>query len=227
MLYLVATPIGNLDDISYRQAKILSSSDYILAEDTRSYAILRQGIQERFHFQFIKKQTVISYYKEKEFEKLPFVIQLLNEGKTVSLVSESGMPVVSDPGQLLVRISIKKHIPFIIIPGPSSVDTAFGYSGFKTNQFMFAGFLSKKENEIKKQIEIWKQIKQVETKLAIIFFESPLRIQNTLKLLQDYFPESEICICREMTKKFEEIIRAKTKDILIENQKGEFTIVLY
>ncbi len=126
MLNIVATPIGNLDDISLRQEKTLLSSDIILAEDTRSAGILLDACRSRFQ-QIITNQLspkLISYYKEKEFEKLPEVIVLLKEGKNISLISESGMPLISDPGYLLVKTAIKEDIALTVIPGPSAVLTA-------------------------------------------------------------------------------------------------------
>jgi 16S rRNA (cytidine1402-2'-O)-methyltransferase len=136
MLYFVGTPIGNLEDISYRQAKILTSSDTILAEDTRSAQTLLHAIQNLFNLKSVSGQKLISYYKEKEFDKLPYVLNDLKEDKIVSLVTEAGMPIISDPGFLLVKTVIQQSIPYEVIPGPSAVTTALVHSGLKSEKFM-------------------------------------------------------------------------------------------
>lgn len=226
MLYIVATPIGNLDDLSIRQAKKLSESDIILAEDTRSAHILFDAIAKRFNYAPNPQHRIISYYKEKEFEKLPEIMDLLREGKSVSLISESGMPVISDPGFLLIKQVIKEHIPFTVIPGPSSVTTALIHSGFDTEQFMFVGFLPKKKSEIYKLFSRLKTVKVTFPKTSLVFFESAKRIQETLRIMDELFPNAQICICREMTKKFEEIIRGTPKDLFERKMKGELTVVI-
>ncbi|MEK7109754.1 MAG: SAM-dependent methyltransferase, partial [Patescibacteria group bacterium] len=129
MLNIVSTPIGNLDDLSIRQAKTLATSDIILSEDTRSAQTLLEAIKKRFTLT-VTCSTVWSYYKEKEFQKLPEIIDLLKEGKNISLISEAGTPLVSDPGYLLVKSCTQRNLPITVIPGPSAVTTALVYSGF-------------------------------------------------------------------------------------------------
>src|SRR3989344_5894625 len=124
MLYIVGAPIGNLDDLSIRQAKTLAASDIILAEDTRSTGLLLQRVVKTFGFARNSKQKLISYYKEKEFEKLPEVLELLRSDKSVCLISRSGMPLISDPGLLLVKYLVQKNIQFSVVPGPSAGITA-------------------------------------------------------------------------------------------------------
>jgi 16S rRNA (cytidine1402-2'-O)-methyltransferase len=226
MLYIVATPIGNLDDISYRQAKTLSISDIVLAEDTRSYAILRQGMEKRFSFQFNINQSVLSYYKQKEFEKLPDIISYLEEGKTISLVSESGMPLISDPGAFLINTCIRKSIPFNVIPGPSAVDTALVYSGFSAKQYLFMGFFPKRDNDITRFIKKITDISKILKDISIICFESPNRINKTQDLIKIKLPYCKVAICREMTKKYEEIIRYFENNIIYSKAKGEITIFI-
>ena len=145
MLYVVSTPIGNLDDLSIRQAKTLAASDIILAEDTRSAQILLDAVKKRFNIPVVCS-TVWSYYKEKEFQKLPEIIDLLKEGKNISLVSEAGTPLVSDPGYLLVKSCIQRNLPITVIPGPSAATTALVYSGFNPQEHMFLGFFPKKNH---------------------------------------------------------------------------------
>ena len=143
MLYVVATPIGNLDDLSIRQAKTLATSDIILAEDTRSAHTLLDAIKKRFILP-VTCSTVWSYYKEKEFEKLPEIIELLKQNKNISLISEAGTPLISDPGYLLVKNCIQRNLPMTVIPGASAITTALIYSGFNPHQHMFFGFFPKK-----------------------------------------------------------------------------------
>ncbi len=225
MLYIVATPIGNLDDLSLRAAKTLASSDIILAEDTRSAHILLDHIKKCYMLP-VTCSVIISYYKDCEFEKLPQVIDWLSEGKNISLISESGMPLISDPGYFLVVTCIKKGVQFTVIPGPTAVTTALVYSGFNPENFMFMGFLPKKESQVFRYIDILKSIKKINPKAVFIFYESPKRINKTLEIIGRLLPEAEICICREMTKKFEEIIRGKATDLLNRTYKGEIVLLV-
>ncbi|MDP2638811.1 MAG: ribosomal RNA small subunit methyltransferase I [Candidatus Azambacteria bacterium] len=228
MLYIVATPIGNLDDLSIRQAKTLLSSDIILAEDTRSANILFDAIKNRFPNlkSSINDLKIVSYYKEKEFEKLPQVIEWLKEDKIISLISESGVPLISDPGYLLVKTVIKEKIPFTVIPGGTAILTAIVHSGFDAKQFMFLGFLPKKESEKNKLINKLKSIKEILPEMVFVFFESGQRINATLKLFNDSGWNPYLAICRELTKKFEEIIRGKADELMDKRFKGEITVII-
>jgi 16S rRNA (cytidine1402-2'-O)-methyltransferase len=228
MLYIVGTPIGNLDDLSIRQAKTLSSSDIILAEDTRSAHILLLRIPQLFPNipNHPNPPKLISYYKDVEFQKLPVVIDLLKKGKTISLISESGMPLISDPGYLLVKTCIKEQIPYTVIPGPSAVTTSLLCSGFNPKEFMFLGFFPKKKSELYQLINRLKEIKKVFPEMVFIFYESPNRIHSTLQCIVTLEWDVEIVICRELTKKFEEIIRGKPADLLDRHYKGELTVVI-
>jgi 16S rRNA (cytidine1402-2'-O)-methyltransferase len=225
MLYIVSTPIGNLNDLSLRQAKTLSSSDIILAEDTRSAKTLLDAIKIRFNIPEVCS-IVWSYYKEKEFQKLPEIIDLLKEGKNISLISEAGTPLVSDPGYLLVKSCIKRNLPITVIPGPSAVTTALVYSGFNPGQHMFLGFFPKKESQIILLIEKLKKIKTIFPDMVFVFYESPLRINQTLHYINIMKCGFEIVISREMTKKFEEIIRGPIDELVKRDYKGEITVVI-
>ncbi len=226
MLYVVGTPIGNLNDLSLRQAQTLSSVDYILAEDTRSAKVLLKKIKELFKLPLNNNQVLISYYKEKEFEKLPEVLKLLKEDKNVALISESGMPLISDPGELLIKEVIKQNLPYTVVPGPNAALTALVHSGFNTNKFMFLGFLPRKESEIVKLIEKLKLFSQIDKDLVYIFYDSPMRINKTLEILERNVPQAEVVICRELTKKFEEITRGKPKELMKRTYKGEITLIV-
>lgn len=232
MLYIIATPIGNLNDLSYRAAKTLSESDIVLAEDTRSAGFLLSQVPLRFPSlpDFPDHPKTISYYKEKEFEKLPLVIEQLKQGKNISLISESGMPVISDPGYLLVNTCVKENIAYTVIPGPSAITTALAASGLnpsaKNGGFMFLGFFPKKQSEISKLLLRLIEVKKTFPEMIFVFFESPNRIHDTLTLISLTAPTSHIVICRELTKKFEEIIRGQAKDLMKRDYKGEIVMLL-
>jgi len=225
MLNIVATPIGNLDDLSLRQAKTLATSDIILAEDTRSAQTLLEAIKKRFGIT-VTCTTVWSYYKEKEFQKLPEIIDLLKQEKNISLISEAGTPLVSDPGFLLVKSCIQRNLPITVVPGPSAITTALVYSGFNPQEHMFFGFFPKKEGQLLQLIERLKQIKTIFPDMVFVFYESPLRIVKTLQLINQLEYGFEIVICREMTKKFEEIVRGPINELIKRDYKGEVTVVI-
>jgi len=225
MLYIVGTPIGNLEDVSYRQARTLTGSDIILAEDTRSAQTLLHAIEHLFGMKPKEGQKIISYYKEKEFEKLPAVIEYLEDGLDVSLISEAGMPVISDPGFLLIQTVIKKGLSYEVIPGPSAVTTALLHSGLKFSRFMFLGFFPKKELEFERLLIQIRDIREISNHTAFIAFESPHRINQALKVMEKVFPEAEIVIARELTKKFEEIYRGTASELKDKEYRGEITII--
>lgn len=228
MLFIVASPIGNLDDLSIRQAKTLTSSDIILAEDICSAHILLNACQFRFQLPKTNNQApqIISYYKETEFEKLPEIVDLLKQGKSISMISQAGTPLLSDPGYLLVKSCVQRGLPLTIVPGASAATTALIYSGFNPGQHMFLGFFPKKESQIVQLIDKLKKIKIVFPEMVFIFYESPLRINKTLQLINQLKCDFEIVICREMTKKFEEIIREPTDKLIKRTYKGEITVVM-
>lgn len=226
MLYIVSTPIGNLEDISFRQAVTLAQSEVILAEDTRSAHLLLSKMNELYGLPQQSNRKVISFYKNNEFEKVPDVLQWLKEGMEISLISEAGTPVISDPGYLLVKHVIKLGLPFTVIPGPSAVTTALIHSGFNPQQFMFIGFLPKRSTEIKKLLTKLIQVKQLMKNTVFVFFESPHRIKDTLLLIQEISPESILSISREMTKKFEETRRGTATELLAFEYRGELTVVI-
>ena len=225
MLYIVSTPIGNLDDLSFRQAKTLASSDIILAEDTRSAFVLLDAIKKRFPFP-ITCSKIWSYFKEKEFEKLPEIIDLLEQGKNISIISQAGTPLISDPGYLLVKTAIKKNLQITVIPGPSAIITGLVASGLNPKNFMFLGFLPKKESEKIKLINKLIEVKKIFADTVFIFYESPLRIKETLLCFKRLKWSPETVICREMTKKFEEIIHGNIEQLTDRDYKGEITVLV-
>ncbi len=226
MLYIVGTPIGNLEDLSLRQAKTIMKADIILTEDTRSTGLLKIQIEKLFSVKGNENQQLISYYKDNEFEKLPFALLQLKENKNVVMISESGMPLLSDPGFLLLKEVKQSNIPYTVIPGPSSITTAVVHSGIKPNSFVFMGFMPKKSNDKSKQIQKALNISKILNGCQILFFESPNRLHDTLTIIQEIAPDTHICICRELTKKFEEIVTGKASELLIYSFKGEIVLIL-
>lgn len=226
MFYIVGTPIGNIEDISFRAVKILTMSDVILCEDTRTFNFFYQRVQNLINIYPKKHQKIISYYKDKEFEKLPSILAYLKENKDVALVTESGMPTISDPGNILINQLIKIKSPFTIIPGPTAFVNALVLSGLFSGQLLFYGFFPKKISQVYQCIDTMIQIDKICPKISFAFYESPHRINKTLKIINQLIPNADICVCREMTKKFEEIIRAKSSELMNKRFKGEITVVL-
>ena len=213
-LYIVSTPIGNLDDITFRALDVLKNSDIILCEDTR------RSIKLLNHYKIKKK--LISYHKFNEKKKLTKIIEYFNEGKTLFLISNAGTPLLSDPGRLLVNQCLDSGIQITPIPGVSSVISAVSVSGFK-DQFLFYGFLPKTQNELDKVLNSLSQ-----SKFAQVFFIPSKKINIYIKNFKKHFSGRKIVIAKEMTKIHEAFIRENIDDLkLFENNlKGELTIVI-
>lgn len=216
-LYLVATPLGNLEDITYRALKVLAEVDLIAAEDTRHTLKLLN------HFGI--KQRMVSYYQHNERERSGEIIDKLCSGLNIALVSDAGMPGISDPGYYLVAEAIKQRITVIPIPGASAVITALAASGLPTNAFWFQGFLPRKAKE---QIGILTDLSEI--KGTLVFYEAPHRLEATLKNIFEVLGDREAVIARELTKVHEEFIRGSISEIISrvekDNFKGEFTILI-
>lgn len=213
-LYIVSTPIGNLEDISFRAVHILRNVDLVACEDTRVTNFLLQ--------QYDINNKTISYYSNVERSKLEFFINELKSGKSVSLVSDAGTPGISDPGNILISECIKENIEVVSVPGCSSLIHALVLSGFSLKRFYFQGFLPLKKG----RMTLLNELKEI--KMSIVIFESPFRITRTLKDIYETFGNREISLSRELTKKFEEVIRGKLSDIMKRNikLKGEFVIIV-
>ncbi len=232
ILYVVATPIGNLQDISRRAISILSSVDAIACEDTRRTGVLLQQLnissETRFTLIDNKKPQLVSYYEQNEQQRIPQIITALKNGLSVALVSDSGTPTISDPGFKLVRECVREGIKVESIPGPSSVISALVSSGLPTDKFLFLGFLPKKAGHRKKMLQNINSTVQI-IKLTVILFEAPHRLFRTLKEMQEVFGDIDIVICRELTKVHEEIRREKisesVKHFAKTNPKGEFVLL--
>ena len=213
-LYIVATPIGNLDDITYRAVKVLNAVDLIAAEDTRHTLKLLNHLE-------ISK-PLMSYYKETEKVKAKIIIDKLKEGKNVAVVSDAGTPGISDPGFEVIKEAIKENIVVIPIPGACAAINSLICSGLDTRQFLFVGFLSAKAKEKKDKLN---ELKNVQS--TLIFYEAPHKIDETLKCMLNIFGDREISIGREMTKIHEEFIRGKISGVMEKIEpKGEMVIIV-
>ncbi len=213
-LYVVATPIGNLGDISSRALDVLKNVDLILCEDTRE-------TQKLLSHYGIKTPTM-SYHQHSRLEKVESILQFLKDGKNLALVSDAGTPGISDPGNKLIEELSKERVAEVIaIPGPSAMAAAASVSGFPMDRFIFLGFPPAKKKRKKFFEEVASSLHPV------IFYESPHRVIKSLKELSEIDESREIVVCRELTKKFETVYRGKVKELLEEiNPKGEFVIIV-
>ena len=213
-LYIVSTPIGNLDDITLRALEVLKKSDIIICEDTR------RSVKLLTHYKIKKK--LISYHKFNEKKKLPDIIEYIKEGKILSLISDAGTPLLSDPGRLLVNKCLTNSIEVTPIPGVSSIVSAMSVSGFN-DQFLFYGFLPKKENELEKTLS-----SLAKNEFSQVFFVPSIKINFYIKSFKKFFSGRKILIAKEITKIHEAFIRSEIDELnLMKNPiKGELTIVI-
>ncbi len=217
ILYLVSTPIGNLEDITLRALRILKEVDLIAAEDTRRTLLLLN------HFGMGAPLT--SFFEGNERKKKEWILSRLIQGDRIALVSDAGTPGISDPGYRLVRLAIEHGISVIPIPGPSAVITALSVSGLPTDAFLFKGFLP---NKSKRRRDLLKQLEGV--KETLIFYESPHRLTETLQDILEVLGDREMALTRELTKRYEEVLRGKVSELLKQISgkkcKGEITLVI-
>ena len=213
-LYLVSTPIGNLDDITFRALRILRNSDYILCEDTR--------VSKKLLTKYKINSKLISNHKFNEKKNLKKIIDILKSEKIVSLISDAGTPTVSDPGNILINECINNKINLISIPGPSALVAAFSISGF-SDKFYFYGFFPENNSEIKQNFDALSKLEG-----SIVFFISAKKFNRSLNVIKKYFFDREILICKEITKYYEEYFRFQVKDLDKKNisLKGEITLVI-
>lgn len=214
-LYIVGTPIGNLEDMSQRAIRILKGVSIIAAEDTRRTRKLLS------HFDI--HTPMESYHRFSEKEKTPRLIEYLVSGQDVALVSDAGMPGISDPGEFLVKEAIKNNIRVVPIPGPCALILGLSVSGFSTERFVFEGFLPKKKQDRVKRLYTIKDESR-----TMIFYETGNRLEDTLKDMQKVFGNRRCVVARELTKKFEEIKRGDFDNIIgqISSKKGEFVLIV-
>ena len=226
MLSIIGTPIGNLSDLSLRQAQTILSCDILLAEDTRKAEIILTASEQMLGASRSDQLVLVSYYKEKELEKLPFILESLRDGKQVGLVTDAGMPTISDPGSLLISHCRQEELPYTVIPGPSSITTALALSGVNAHSWTFVGFLPKKENDVKRAIKQMVDTGKLWKKHAFVLFESPERCNETLRIFAEVAPTCKIAVCREMTKKFEEVLSGTPAELMQKELRGEVVLVL-
>jgi len=217
MLYVVATPIGNLSDITLRAIEVLKNVDLIAAEDTRHSGILLQ------HFGI--KKPLLSYHEHNEALRTAQLIERMAGGENVGLITDAGMPGLSDPSGRIIRECIRRQLPFTVVPGPSSILTALVGSGFCSEKFRFCGFLPVKSGQRERELRAAAQ--RAET---TIFFESPYRLTKTLRACAHIMPDQQLCIARELTKKFEEFQRGIASELLAHYEtrspKGEIVLLI-
>lgn len=216
MLYLVSTPIGNLDDITFRAVKVLSSCDYILCEDTRNSKVLLDRLEI--------KNKLVSFHKFSEKKEEEKILSDLKEGKEIALISDGGTPVINDPGFELVNRCIENGIKVTAIPGPCSLIDAIVLSGFDSSSFQFIGFLPKKTVQLEHTLK-----KILHYDGVSICFESPQRVISTLELAEKFDSSRKMAVARELTKKFEEVVRGTPKELreyFLKNPlKGEIVLL--
>jgi 16S rRNA (cytidine1402-2'-O)-methyltransferase len=236
ILYIVATPIGNLEDISIRAIKTLLRTPVIACEDTRRSGLLLKLLDDKYHKivfesdETYKRPDLISYHEHNEMLRIPEIIALLEKDINVALISDAGTPAISDPGFKLIRECIKREIVVESIPGASSVISSLVISGLPTDKFLFIGYPPLKSGHRK---TFFQNIKQSQTYISstVILFESPHKLQKTLSDILEVFGDIEIVICRELTKVFESKRREKISDSLKHynetKAKGEYVILFH
>jgi 16S rRNA (cytidine1402-2'-O)-methyltransferase len=216
MLYICPTPIGNLQDVTLRVLEVLRNCDLLACEDTRHTKILldRHGITAR----------TVSFHDHNEEHRLAMILPLLREGKDVAVVSDAGMPGLSDPGFTLVRACAAEGLPVTVLPGPSAISTALVLSGLPADRFAFLGFLARGLNKIAEQLRAFEG-----TGAALVVFESPKRLRASLGAIGERWPDRQMAVCRELSKMHEEVLRGTARELLEgldERVRGEIVLVL-
>ena len=218
-LYVVATPIGNLEDVTFRAVKVLRDVDLIACEDTRRTKKLLSHLG-------IEGKRLVSYHEHNEREQAEKIVSQLKKGLDVALVSDAGTPAISDPGYRLVSLARREGIPVVPVPGPSAVIAALSASGFPTDRFFFGGFLPRKEKALIEELKC-----AFSRPFTSVYYESPHRLERTLRLISENFPDREIGLYREITKLNEEFLEGRAEDVLREllsqnKLKGEIVILI-
>src|SRR5690242_4359258 len=216
-LYLVATPIGNLEDITLRALRTLKECDLVAAEDTRHTGQLLK------HFGISK--PLLSYFQFNEAKRSEEIIERLQRGEKIALVTDAGSPGISDPGERVVRAALAAGFRVEAVPGPTAFVAALTASGLSTEEFHFVGFLPHKSGQRRRKLESLKQVPG-----TLVLYESPYRIEKLLEELRDIFPEAQVVIGREITKKFEQFLRGTPAELLAQHGeaawKGEFVVLI-
>jgi len=218
MLTVVATPIGNMQDLSPRAREALAEADHILAEDTRRAGYLVQNLG-------IEKKHFISFYEHNEQEKVRRVLERLRAGEKIALISDGGTPLISDPGYRLIKACKEQNLPYTSVPGPCALINALVLAGFPTDSFFFMGFLPIKTAKRKERMQL---LQTVQT--TVIMYESPYKVNKLLSLLAAYVPDRQCAVVREMTKIHEEVLRGTVKELqerfAEKTWRGEITVIV-
>jgi 16S rRNA (cytidine1402-2'-O)-methyltransferase len=215
-LAVCATPIGNLDDVTLRVLRELGEADLVLCEDTRHTRVLL----ERHRL----KARLLSYHEHNEARRTAEVLPRLVAGERVALVSDAGLPAISDPGARLIAAAREAGVPVTVLPGPSAVETALVASGFEAERFQFVGFLPRGARQL---ADLWGELAQ--WRHVLVAFESPQRVGRSLASLAEALPDRPVTVCRELTKRFEEVVRGPAAEVakrFVDGTKGEITIVI-
>lgn len=216
-LYVVGTPIGNMEDVTFRQLETLKSVDFIIAEDTR----VTLKLLNRYDI----KKTLISYHKHSGENCAVSIMERIRNGEDAAIVTDAGMPCISDPGEELVKLCAENGVDVKVVPGPSAVISALAVSGLSTSRFSFEGFLSVNKKQRYKHLESIKN----DTR-TLIFYEAPHKLRNTLEDFLKYFGDRKISLCRELTKVYEEVLRMTISEAITyyesRNPKGEYVLVI-
>lgn len=216
-LYVVGTPIGNMEDVTFRQLETLKSVDFIIAEDTR----VTLKLLNRYDI----KKTLISYHKHSGENCAVSIMERIRNGENAAIVTDAGMPCISDPGEELVKLCAENGVDVKVVPGPSAVISALAISGLSTSRFSFEGFLSVNKKQRYKHLESIKN----DTR-TLIFYEAPHKLRNTLEDFFKYFGDRKISLCRELTKVYEEVLRMTISEAITyyesRNPKGEYVLVI-
>ena len=217
-VYIVSTPIGNLEDMTFRAVKVLKEVDVILCEDTR------HSIKLLNHFEI--KNKLISYHKFNEKERIDYILSLINEEKKIALISDAGTPLISDPGNILVKELIENNIKFTVVPGANALLPALILSGFNSEEFLFIGFLQKKYNKKEEKLKTLKDLDK-----TLIFYSSPYELKDLLKAINNVLGNRKVAISKEITKIHETTYRDEVINLIDifeneENIKGEFVVVV-
>lgn len=232
-LLILGTPLGNLEDVSLRSLRYIFESNVILAEDTRVFTSFKGLLKQRYSevletlkIDKDKKQQIISYREQNHDRVVPQILNLLKEELVISMVSDAGMPAISDPGFRLIREVLNNGFEVDVIPGPTSVDSALVLSGLPTDKFVFLGFLPRKSGKIKKLLEEY-----IDKEITIVVLESPFRVIKLLQEISTNFGENiEVAACNDITKKFQKTLRGNITEVIQElnriSVKGEWSLVI-